>query len=597
MKVDGSRHTVLDLQSQLHARTGVEPLEQQLVFGGRQLRRHGQGDRSQATLTLGDHGIQPGSTLQMLGRVPGGALLGKSMKGRAKDGAVAADNYDRAAAEAREKAYLLERAKLNAEMETERSNSHMNRLKIQNQWRKIMRIAKVETLQKDIEILSQNHERDVDRKDAIIQMLDRDLEEAEDQFQMSLRSNLENMDQLIDLQDTRLLALEQEFEKDLSTIETEFGAEKDAIVQHHGLEVQELGDIMNAVDQAESELEIEAKQEHEQSRAEIKNKNLDEINMLRIQLDGGIEDLEQKFENAHLNYLQTTDVRTSDFKYFTKKDQDLSKDIEIKIRKIERLQSSLNHWRTKYAQNVKECQARNLLMMEEKNKINSHYQQLKLRMNKFRGTQRQRLSQLTKNASKSKATLGEQIQLAERILTLAELARKLETEAEKVAPFYTSSANDEAADAKAVEAAAAAGDDAARVAMEKTKGPSTEPVPKAYQSVAFDEDGVQVRRWNQLDQFWKKYNKALLDKLAIERERSRLRSENESLKEVLKQYIDGVTVNEEVMNKEGNPLFVINGRVNLNRPMPVRKDAGEALSVVDGNHMFNTGKVNSGMMF
>ena len=155
MNVSGSRHTVLDLQSQLHARTGVEPLEQQLVFGGRQLRRYGQGDRSQATLTLGDHGIQAGSTLQMLGRVPGGALLGKSMKGRAKDGAVAADNYDRAAAEAREKAYLLERAKLNAEMETERTNSHMNRLKIQNQWRKIMRIAKVETLQKDIEILSQ----------------------------------------------------------------------------------------------------------------------------------------------------------------------------------------------------------------------------------------------------------------------------------------------------------------------------------------------------------------------------------------------------------------------------------------------------------
>ena len=36
----------------------------------------------------------------------------------------------------------------------------------------------VESLRKDIEILSQNHERDVDRKDAIIQMLDRDLEEV-----------------------------------------------------------------------------------------------------------------------------------------------------------------------------------------------------------------------------------------------------------------------------------------------------------------------------------------------------------------------------------------------------------------------------------
>ena len=58
----------------------------------------------------------------------------------------------------------------------------------------------VESLRKDIEILSQNHERDVDRKDAIIQMLDRDLEEAEEQFQMALRSHLQNVDRLIDLQ-------------------------------------------------------------------------------------------------------------------------------------------------------------------------------------------------------------------------------------------------------------------------------------------------------------------------------------------------------------------------------------------------------------
>ena len=36
-----------------------------------------------------------------------------------------------------------------------------------------MRLAKTEALKKDIEILSQNHERDVDRKDAILQMLDR----------------------------------------------------------------------------------------------------------------------------------------------------------------------------------------------------------------------------------------------------------------------------------------------------------------------------------------------------------------------------------------------------------------------------------------
>jgi hypothetical protein len=46
-------------------------------------------------------------------------------------------------------------------------------MKIHNQWRKIMRVAKVEELQGEVEILSQNHEREVDRKDALVQVSSR----------------------------------------------------------------------------------------------------------------------------------------------------------------------------------------------------------------------------------------------------------------------------------------------------------------------------------------------------------------------------------------------------------------------------------------
>ena len=89
----------------------------------------------------------------MLGNIRGGATLGKPRKGLA--GKTAEVYYDSAANEEQEREILKRRKQLDAAMETERKNSHMNRLKIQNQWRKIMRIAKVETLQKDIEILSQ----------------------------------------------------------------------------------------------------------------------------------------------------------------------------------------------------------------------------------------------------------------------------------------------------------------------------------------------------------------------------------------------------------------------------------------------------------
>lgn len=63
--------------------------------------------------------------------------------------------------------------------ETEEKYARINGLKIHTQWRKFMRQAKVDELRRDIEILSQQHEREVDRKDAIIQMLDKDLDDGE----------------------------------------------------------------------------------------------------------------------------------------------------------------------------------------------------------------------------------------------------------------------------------------------------------------------------------------------------------------------------------------------------------------------------------
>merc|ERR1719426_596312 len=97
-----------------------------------------------------------------------------------------------------------------------------NRLKILNQWRKLMRLVKVEDLRKEIEVISQSHEREVDRKDAIIQVLDRDLEDSEEQYQMALRSHLLIVDRLIDLHNSKLSSIELEFEKDLQELMDEF---------------------------------------------------------------------------------------------------------------------------------------------------------------------------------------------------------------------------------------------------------------------------------------------------------------------------------------------------------------------------------------
>ena len=84
---------------------------------------------------------------------------------------------------------------------------------------------------------------------------------------MSLRSHLQNIDTLIDLQDSRLLALENEFEKDLQTLEDEFEAERLEMIAHHAAESGQLKDIMAAVEADEKDRETDSKHEHETGSA------------------------------------------------------------------------------------------------------------------------------------------------------------------------------------------------------------------------------------------------------------------------------------------------------------------------------------------
>ncbi|KAL4114472.1 hypothetical protein PRIC2_014409 [Phytophthora ramorum] len=545
-------------------------------------------------------GHEPPAIFHLSLRLRGGAQLGKAVKGRSKDGKGKKDGSGRETSEEERRLQesirrmemndymkrltVSKKALLLEFMAKEERISRMNKLKIQNHWRKIMRIVKVEALRKEVEVRSQNHERDVDRKDALIQMLDRDLEEAEEQFQMALRAHLLNVDELIDLQDERLLVLEKEFEADLRELEQEFHTEKNKLVTQHSMERSELQRIMQAVDQQEKEREADAKQEHEQLREEIRNKNLEDINVLRITLDSSIEELEQHFETAHLNYLQNTDQRTQDFKYLTAKDQDLSRDIELKIRKIERLQQSLALWRTKIAQNVRECSERNKALEEEKAAISHHFQTLKAKMNRMRDDQRRRLAQLSQGARDATRKLDTHLQLSERILQLGELVRKLETERERVLPFYHSTLADEREANELTESV--------RLAMRTEQGREEE---EALQMLDFQpqglHDGVPVSEWEYLDLFWKRHNKVLLDEIALRREKERVANENRELQTILQQYLAGISVSPTVLDG-ANPLLVVNGRLRLHQPSLGEDGKPRRKPVIDANHMVETNRVS-----
>ncbi|EFJ45142.1 hypothetical protein VOLCADRAFT_106097, partial [Volvox carteri f. nagariensis] len=531
--------------------------------------------------------------------------------------ALAADEAERRAQEAA-------RVALRERQLREQRYAHLNGIKIHNQWRKIMRMAKVEELRREIEILSQNHEREVDRKDAIMQMLDRDLEEAEEQYSLAVRSHMLVVDNLLDLQYQRMRALEAEFAADLRYLEDEFETERTEIVNAHTRQRKDMGDMIAAMEGEFADAEAELRQEYEAQREEIKNRNSEEYNVLKIQLEGIIEELEKSFELAHRAYLESTEHRTNTFRTLTKDDAKAALKIERQMRKLVRLQEALQHWRTKIATNAREWEERNRALRNEKEIMARHYAKLKSSMDAFRSGQAERLKQLSLASSASMDSLRGKLALAENIFKLAELARKYETEQEKVLPFWSpteavqgpAAAATEAeatATATGVDAAAAAasggGAAAATEAAELGDEPSAAqlgelglrppPLPEdaagaasgsgkatagasgrgagappssaastankpRFSSFGLDPtSGKEVEEWDYLNRFFKRYNKALLDKAAIDKEKARLERENADLRSILKQYLDGISVNDDVLNNPVNPLLVVNNRLQI----------------------------------
>ncbi|NWW51255.1 DRC2 protein, partial [Pedionomus torquatus] len=109
----------------------------------------------------------------------------------------------------------------------------------------------------------------------------------------------------------------------------------------------------------------------------------------------------------------------------------------------------------------------------------------------------------------------------QRILRLAEMCRRLETEEEKVLPFYSSSlAEEEEGEARQV-----------------LQGTLSEPLAQAM----WDYAG--------LERFWQRFNKAKLEEQALAREQVALRKRNRWLRELLRQYLAGISVTQEMLGQ------------------------------------------------
>jgi len=468
--------------------------------------------------------------------------------------------------ESRRRMIELAAAKLKEKVEFEEKNSKLNMLKINNRWREIMKIVKSQELKNQAEVLEQVHQREFDRKNYAIKSLEQEILEANKQFSTALQSHLINVDNLIDLQVKRLNNLELQFSVDLNILENEFNTEKSKLQSQHIKEKSNILGIINRMEQEYLEEEADSKHEHQSIRDDIRNKNLEEKHALRIQLEGVIEDLWKKFHDVLDQYNANTEIFKRDFEDLKTKDRDHSKEIEVQMKKLTKLQDMITKLKTKYSNNHKDYNQKNQVLKKDKELIQSHFQLLKRKLNKYRENEKEKLITLTTMSNKTIKNLKEKVNMAEKILRLAEMNRKLEMEEEKINPFQNNNFEIDPSIEMEME------EYKKQLKNETTAALNNEKNNNELFDIDEEHDGTEIKKeksieyeeendFSYMELFYKKYNKVLLDTILMKNKKNYLNEENARLKSILKQYLDGISVNAEIL-EQINPLVVVNGKTN-----------------------------------
>ncbi|KPI88292.1 hypothetical protein ABL78_2591 [Leptomonas seymouri] len=463
---------------------------------------------------------------------------GKKKSGRSKIlDPVALERLRTEESERRCRQLMLLQCRLQEIVQEEKAMSRAVTSTIEARWMKFLRECKQRELVAEIEVMRRTFEATLDRKDAASKALLEQLDVAEEQCRHSFRSHMDVVSSILELHAARTGELEAELESNVVEMKHDFEQEREELELKHKIEMDDLRLILNNMATEAEMLDKKLQEETSEGHEAAAEKMEEEKRQMEAELNKVEDELRAELDSRYKNFMATAQASMKEYTEKSKEDQETTERIAAQLKKIEKLQSSVSSWRTNIARSAKEWEARNASIQAERDATLAHLKSLKDKMQRWRQRQATALVDLVKEANATEEALQTTTKKAERLLRLVELCRPLETAREQV---LLHEANISTAHVEAETKRRIAAEDGGDGAGGQLEGDSVAPPSN--------------EQWQLMDRFWVKHNKVVLDNAALSQERAILEEENRDLQEVLKQYLNDVTVSDEVM-RESNPLL------------------------------------------
>lgn len=414
----------------------------------------------------------------------------------------------------------------------------LNNNAVDDKWRSILSTEKNQQQKLSIDKIRANYTKQLDRCDAVIHRLIQWLNDGESQYQFALRAHKHNLQLLTELSNKRLDNEHNRFKVAIKTITDEYNHHRKSALQTYNEHIAEYRDITNAIEHEYSKTKSDMDTKYRTERESLIMKSQEAVSALRTHILEETTRVITEIQRRNEKFKEESDGRMMQFQQMFDKHKKRQKTMKANEEEIIKKAAEISHWRRKIKNNERESKEANERLRTEKENLSQHFRQLKDTMAQFRATEARKLAEISVAYEDAINHVTEKLGLAEKILKYAEMTRKLETEREQVIPFPKSIVE-------------------------------TDPeIMKQMQQfkLQLKGDSKYVAESDMFDKFYRRYNKVLLEKLSLQREKESLLQQNNHLKQMLKKYMAGTAVSTDMMSKP-NTLFIVNQNTNA----PLRK--------------------------
>ncbi|XP_067935770.1 dynein regulatory complex protein 1-like [Watersipora subatra] len=223
----------------------------------------------------------------------------------------------------------------------------------------------------------------IEEKNKLIDDFEHELKVKDDHYVKDLKKQAEDIDLMIERMDEQIKSQTREYRNELNQIEAAFVTERKDLLDLHKSKWEGMMGSRAEKEEDHMKKRDERVERYEKDLQDLRVKDAEEYNQLKIKLETDVQILEQQLQQMRATYQLNQEKLEYNFQVLKKRDEENTITKSQQKRKITRLQDVLNNLKIKLKKQELQYKQENLQLTEDYKRVTEQFRELQKKSKHF----------------------------------------------------------------------------------------------------------------------------------------------------------------------------------------------------------------------